>query len=92
LGFDAAARGATERLVPILMTGLVTGLGLFPLAIGSGAAGREIEGPMGDGDPWGIDYFDASEPARPADPRVCVTGGLKRSRKTEKLDESLRPG
>jgi Cu/Ag efflux pump CusA len=45
-GFDAAARGATERLAPILMTGLVTGLGLLPLAMGSGAAGREIEGPM----------------------------------------------
>ena len=28
------------------MTGLVTGIGLLPLAIGSGEAGREIEGPM----------------------------------------------
>ena len=28
------------------MTALVTGLGLFPLAIGSGDPGREIEGPM----------------------------------------------
>lgn len=28
------------------MTTLVTGLGLLPLAIGSGAPGREIEGPM----------------------------------------------
>ena len=45
-GLDAAIRGAAERLAPILMTATVTGLGLLPLAIGSGAPGREIEGPM----------------------------------------------
>jgi Cu/Ag efflux pump CusA len=39
-------RGASERLVPILMTALVTALALLPLAVTSGAAGNEIEGPM----------------------------------------------
>jgi Cu/Ag efflux pump CusA len=42
----AALRGASERPAPILMTALVTGLGLLPLAIGSGDRGREIQGPM----------------------------------------------
>ena len=45
-GPAAALRGASERLVPILMTALVTGLGLLPIAVGAEAAGREIEGPM----------------------------------------------
>jgi CzcA family heavy metal efflux pump len=45
-GVEAMLRGASERLAPILMTALVTGLGLLPLAIGSGDPGREIEGPM----------------------------------------------
>ncbi len=45
-GREAARRGAAERLTPILMTALVTALGLLPLALTSGAPGNEIEGPM----------------------------------------------
>ncbi len=40
------ARGAEERMVPILMTAAVTALGLMPLALGMNQPGQEIEGPM----------------------------------------------
>lgn len=43
---ETCIRGASERLPSVLMTALVTALGLLPLAIGSGQPGREIEGPM----------------------------------------------
>jgi CzcA family heavy metal efflux pump len=45
-GLETALKGASERLPSILMTALVTALGLLPLAAGSGQPGREIEGPM----------------------------------------------
>ncbi len=39
-------KATQERVTPILMTALVTALGLLPLAIETGQAGREIQGPM----------------------------------------------
>jgi CzcA family heavy metal efflux pump len=43
---ETILQASTERLLPILMTALVTGIGLLPIALGSGEPGREIEGPM----------------------------------------------
>jgi Cu/Ag efflux pump CusA len=45
-GLATAIRGAGDRLTPIVMTSLVTGLGLLPLAVGGRAPGQEIERPM----------------------------------------------
>ncbi|MHB1675032.1 MAG: efflux RND transporter permease subunit [Acidobacteriaceae bacterium] len=38
--------GSLRRYLLILMTALVTALGLLPLTIGSGSPGQEIEGPL----------------------------------------------
>jgi Cu/Ag efflux pump CusA len=41
-----ALRGAEERLTPVLLTALLTGLALLPVAVQSSQPGHEIEGPM----------------------------------------------
>ena len=45
-GKELVLRGAEERLAPILMTALTTGLALVPLIIGGNLPGHEIEYPM----------------------------------------------
>jgi CzcA family heavy metal efflux pump len=44
---DAVRRGSQERLAPILMTALTTGLALVPLVIAGDRPGNEIQSPMG---------------------------------------------
>ena len=45
-GVSLVIRGATERLTPILMTALATGLALLPLAVTGNKPGQEIEYPL----------------------------------------------
>jgi CzcA family heavy metal efflux pump len=43
---EAVTQGAIDRIVPILMTALATGLALVPVALGAGEPGSEIQAPM----------------------------------------------
>jgi CzcA family heavy metal efflux pump len=45
-GPELVMRGARERIAPIMMTALTTGLALIPLAIAGDLPGHEIEHPM----------------------------------------------
>ncbi len=45
-GPDLVMRGAKERIAPIMMTALTTGLALVPLVIAGNIPGHEIEHPM----------------------------------------------
>ena len=43
---EAVIQGSVNRLVPILMTALSTGLALLPIALGFGEPGSEIQAPL----------------------------------------------
>jgi Cu/Ag efflux pump CusA len=43
---ETALRGAEERLTPVLLTAMLTGLALLPVAVQLHQPGHEIEGPM----------------------------------------------
>jgi len=43
---EAVWRGSVERVVPVLMTAVTTGLALVPLALAHDAPGNEIQSPM----------------------------------------------
>ncbi len=45
-GLELVMRGARERLIPILMTAITTGLAITPLVIAGNLPGHEIEHPM----------------------------------------------
>ncbi|MGH9385312.1 MAG: efflux RND transporter permease subunit [Vicinamibacterales bacterium] len=45
-GPELILRGAEERLAPILMTALATGLALVPIVVGGSRSGQEVEHPM----------------------------------------------
>ncbi|MBD3299431.1 MAG: hypothetical protein GF341_12295, partial [candidate division Zixibacteria bacterium] len=44
--YEAVVQGSMERLSPILMTAMTTGLALLPLALAADKPGSELQSPM----------------------------------------------
>lgn len=64
--YETEMQGASERLAPILLTALVTALGLLPLATGSSVPRHEIEGSLAIVIFWRSRHLDRAEPFRPS--------------------------
>jgi multidrug efflux pump subunit AcrB len=73
-GLDLVLRGARERLRPIVMTALATGLAVSPLVIAGDIPGHEIEHPMAVVIAGGSGDLDAAQPVRPAGPLPALRG------------------
>ena len=80
-GPDLVLRGARERLSPILMTALATGLALVPLVIAGDLPGHEIEHPMADRHPRRPGHLDAAQPVHRAGAVPAIGAGRRRARR-----------
>ena len=65
-GGDLVLRGRAERLAPILMTSLATGLALVPLVVLGERPGPGDRAPAGRGHPRRPGHLDAAQPVRRA--------------------------
>ena len=71
-GPELVARGSRERLAPILMTALTTGLALVPLVLSGNLPGQEIEYPMSIVILGGLVTTTLAQPVRPPLPLPAV--------------------
>ncbi len=76
-GQELVVRGSEERLAPILMTALATGLALVPAGRRGEQAGARDRAPAGRGDPGRAGHVDAAEPV-PAAAALCGVRAAER--------------
>ena len=84
-------RGARERLSPILMTTLATGLALVPLAITGDIPGHEIEHPMAVVILGGTGHVDVAQPVRRPAPLLASGGGARTRVEPAAVGDPHRP-